>query len=97
MPTESPQGRPPRSASRCSRRTHIRAAVTAALLAALTATVVGTLRAGDNQGRLPAGYAVAWTLFAAAARTVRKVPARAAPGLVPAGSAAVAPAALATP
>lgn len=100
LPSESPRGRPPRPASRGSRRTHIRAAVTAALLAALTATVVGTLRAGDNQGesgRLLAGYAVAWTLFAAAAWTVRKVPARAATGLVLAGSAAVALAALATP
>lgn len=99
-PTESPQGRTPRPESRGSRRTHIRAAVTAALLAALTATVVGTLRAGDNQGesgRLLAGYAVAWTLFAAAAWMVRKVPARVATGLVLAGAAAVALAALATP
>jgi hypothetical protein len=100
LPTEPPQGRHPRPPSRSSRRTRIRAACTAALLAALTATVVGTLHAGDNQGEsgyLLAGYAVAWTLFAAAARTVRKVPARAATGLVLAGSAAIALAALATP
>lgn len=99
MPSESPQERPPRPTSRGSRRTRIRVGVTATLLAVLTATVVDTLRAGDNQGesgRLLAGYAVAWTLFAAAAWTVRKVPARTATGLVPAGSAAIALAALAT-
>ncbi|GAB2766201.1 glycosyltransferase 87 family protein [Streptomyces bullii] len=72
-------------------------AVTAVLLTALTAVVVGTLRAGDNlsaPGRLLAGYAVAWALFAAALWTVRKVPARAATVLVLIGSAAVAVAGL---
>jgi hypothetical protein len=67
--------------------------VTAVLLGALTAVVISTLRAGDDHsapGRLLAGYAVAWALFAAAVRTVRKVPARAATVLVLAGSAAVA-------
>ncbi|GCB87579.1 glycosyltransferase 87 family protein [Streptomyces noursei] len=55
--------------------------VTAALLALLTAVVVGTLRVGDSQsapGRILVGYAVAWGLFAAAARVVRTVPVRAA-------------------
>nr|WP_241779709.1 glycosyltransferase family 87 protein [Streptomyces natalensis] len=72
--------------------------VTAVLLAALTAVVLDTVRAGDNQsnpGRLLTGYAVAWTLFAAAIWAVRKAPARAATALVLAGSAAVALAALA--
>ncbi|MEV6408965.1 glycosyltransferase family 87 protein [Streptomyces bobili] len=99
-PAESPQRRPSGPPSRGSRRPRLRVAVTAALLAALAVTVVDTLRAGDNvsdPGRLLAGYAVAWALFAAAAWTVRKVPARAATGLVLAGSAAVALAALATP
>ncbi|MFE3652532.1 glycosyltransferase 87 family protein [Streptomyces sp. NPDC059152] len=70
-----------------------RTAVTAVLLATLAAVVVGTLRAGDSQrapGRLVAGYALAWGLFAAAAWAVRKVPARAATGLVLVGAAALA-------
>ncbi|MFC8145620.1 glycosyltransferase 87 family protein [Streptomyces paradoxus] len=99
-PTEPPQKRPLGPPSPGSRRPRIRVAVTAALLAALAVTVVDTLRAGNNEsdpGRLLAGYAVAWALFAAAAWTVRKVPARAATSLVLAGSAAVALAALATP
>ncbi|MFI5797752.1 glycosyltransferase family 87 protein [Streptomyces sp. NPDC051677] len=83
-----------------SRRATLAVAVTTALLAALTAVVVDTLRTGDNEtdpGRVLAGYAVAWTLFAAAAWTVRKAPARAAAVLVLAGSAAVAVAALTSP
>ncbi|MFF8902433.1 hypothetical protein ACF082_33735 [Streptomyces lydicus] len=74
--------------------------VTAVLLAALTAVVFDTVRAVANQsntGRLLAGYAVAWTLFAAAMRAVRKAPARAATALVLAGPAALAPTALAAP
>ncbi|OMI36820.1 glycosyltransferase family 87 protein [Streptomyces sparsogenes] len=77
----------------------IRVAVTALLLAALAAVVAGTLRAGDDHsapGRLLAGYAVAWTLFAAAVWTVRKVPARAATALVLTGSAVIALAGLTT-
>ncbi|WP_307791205.1 glycosyltransferase 87 family protein [Streptomyces actuosus] len=69
------------------------------LLTALTAVVVDTLNAGDNlsnPGRLLAGYAVAWALFAAAAWTVRRAPARAATVLVLLGAAAVALAGLAT-
>ena len=76
-----------------AQRTRFRIAVTAVLLTALTAVVVDTLQAGDNHsapGRLLAGYAVAWTLFAAAVWTVRKVPAGAATVLVLVGSAAVA-------
>ncbi|WP_274910893.1 glycosyltransferase family 87 protein [Streptomyces sp. WZ-12] len=78
----------------------IRTAVTAALLAALTAVLVTTLRAGDSHGapgRLLAGQAIAWALFAAAAWAVRKIPARTATGLVLAGAAAVALAGLAAP
>ncbi|MFI1159113.1 hypothetical protein [Streptomyces sioyaensis] len=89
---------PGRQALPKSRRAPV--VVTAALLVALAAVVVDTLRAGDNEtnpGRVLAGYAVAWALFAAAAWTVRKVPARAATVLVLAGSVAVAVAALATP
>ncbi|MFI1294328.1 glycosyltransferase family 87 protein [Streptomyces sp. NPDC020792] len=74
--------------------------VTAVLLAALTAVVFDTVRAGDNQsnpGRLLAGYALAWALFAAAVCAVRKAPERAATGLVLAGAAAMALAALAAP
>ncbi|MYX27634.1 DUF2029 domain-containing protein [Streptomyces sp. SID8381] len=90
--------RPPSLARRTPAR--VATAVTAVLLAALTAVVADTVRAGDDQhdaGRLLAGYAVAWTLFAAAAWTVRKVPRRAATALVLAGAAAVAAAALAAP
>ncbi|NEA99599.1 glycosyltransferase 87 family protein [Streptomyces sp. SID13726] len=71
----------------------VRIAGTALLLAALTAVIVVTLQAGDNKGEsgwLLAGYAVAWALFAAAVRTVRRLPARAATVLVLIGSAAVA-------
>ncbi|MED7822068.1 glycosyltransferase family 87 protein [Streptomyces chiangmaiensis] len=74
--------------------------VTAVLLAALTAVVFDTVRAGDSTGdpgRLLAGYAVAWTLFAAAVWAVRRAPTRAATGLVLAGAGAVALAALAAP
>lgn len=74
--------------------------VSAVLLAALTAVVLDTVRAGDNQsdpGRLLAGYALAWALFAAAVWAVRKAPERAATGLVLAGAAAMALAALAAP
>ncbi|MEU1178382.1 glycosyltransferase 87 family protein [Streptomyces sp. NPDC005820] len=83
----------PSPAHPTARSTHLRTAVTAVLLAALTAVIALTLRAGDNKsaaGRLLAGYAVAWALFAAAAWTVRKVPVRAATVLVLVGSAAVA-------
>ncbi|MFF7048113.1 glycosyltransferase 87 family protein [Streptomyces griseorubiginosus] len=68
-------------------------AVTAVLLAALSAAVVVTLQAGDRTsaaGRLLAGCAVAWALFAAAVWAVRRVPVRAATVLVIIGSAAVA-------
>ncbi|MGV9561449.1 glycosyltransferase 87 family protein [Streptomyces sp. NPDC003480] len=78
----------------------IRVGVTVVLLAALTAVVAGTLHAGDNigaPGRLLTGYGIAWTLFAAAVWTVREVPARTATGLVLAGAAAVALAALTAP
>jgi len=74
--------------------------VTAVLLTALTAVVLATVRAGDNHsnpGRLLTGYAVAWALFVAAVRAVRKVPTRVATALVLTGAAAVALAALATP
>ncbi|MDX2705282.1 glycosyltransferase 87 family protein [Streptomyces sp. PA03-6a] len=78
----------------------VRTVAVAVLLAALTVVVIGTLRAGDSQnepGRLLAGYAVAWTLFAASAWAVRKVPARAATALVLTGAAAVTLAGLAAP
>ncbi|MFF7211895.1 glycosyltransferase 87 family protein [Streptomyces sp. NPDC008238] len=78
----------------------VRTIAVAVLLAALTAVVVGTLRVGDSRsdpGLILAGYAVAWTLFAASAWAVRKVPARAATALVLAGAAAVALAGLAAP
>ncbi|MCF3136177.1 glycosyltransferase 87 family protein [Streptomyces olivochromogenes] len=81
------------------RRSRIAITATTVLLTALTAVVVDTLNAGDNlsaPGRLLAGYAVAWALFAAAAWTVRQVPARAATVLVLLGAAAVALAGLAT-
>ncbi|MFG2961455.1 glycosyltransferase 87 family protein [Streptomyces sp. NPDC048291] len=87
----------PSPAHPTARSTRLRTAVTAVLLAALTAVFVLTLQAGDNKsasGRLLAGYAVAWTLFAAAAWTVRTVPVRAATVLVLIGSAAVAVAGL---
>ncbi|MCH0571843.1 DUF2029 domain-containing protein [Streptomyces sp. MUM 136J] len=91
---------PPRPATPAKRRrSRIAATATAVLLTALTAVVVDTLRAGDNlsnPGRLLAGYAAAWALFAAAAWTVRRVPARAASVLVLLGAAAVALAGLAT-
>ncbi|WP_416971739.1 glycosyltransferase 87 family protein [Streptomyces sp. 4F14] len=75
-------------------------AVVAVLLAALTATVTLTLHAGDNvhaPGALLAGNAVAWTLFAAAAWAVRKVPHRRATLLVLLGGAAVLLAGLTAP
>ncbi|MEU4091552.1 glycosyltransferase 87 family protein [Streptomyces sp. NPDC026673] len=93
-----PSGRAGASVSRTPARG--RTLAVAVLLAVLTAVVIGTLRAGDSQsdpGRVLAGYAVAWTLFAAAAWAVRKVPARAATALVLAGAAAVALAGLAAP
>lgn len=77
-----------------------RTAFTAVLLAALAAVVVATVRTGGDlgdRGRLLPWYAAAWTLFAAAAWALRKVPARAATVLVLAGGAAVAVAALAAP
>jgi Glycosyltransferase family 87 len=98
---QSPQPLPGRPAAPMNRTTtRISTIVTALLLTALTAVVAGTVRAGDNEtnpGRLLVGYAVAWTLFAAAVWTVRKAPPRAATGLVLAGAAAVALAALAAP
>ncbi|MEX3100887.1 glycosyltransferase 87 family protein [Streptomyces sp. ST1015] len=81
-----------------ARRAHLRTAVVALLLAALTAVVAVTLQAGNSRsapGRLLAGYAVAWALFAAAVWAVRAVPVRAATTLVVVGSAAVALAGLA--
>lgn len=97
----SPQPLPRQPAGPKHRTTaHILTIVTAILLAALTVVVFDTVRAGDNQsnpGRLLAGYAVAWTLFAAAVWAVHKAPARAATGLVLAGATAVAVAALAAP
>ncbi|MCD7442270.1 glycosyltransferase 87 family protein [Streptomyces lincolnensis] len=86
----TPPPSPPRPLARGAR---IRAAMTGLLLAALTTVMVITLQQGDDRsapGRLLGGYAVAWTLFAAAVWTVRKIPARAATVLVLAGSAAVA-------
>ncbi|MFE7235747.1 glycosyltransferase 87 family protein [Streptomyces sp. NPDC057596] len=91
-------GQPATPMNRASARISI--IVTAVLLATLTLVVFDTVRAGDNQsdpGRLLAGYAVAWALFAAAVLAVRKAPERAATGLVLAGAAAVALAALAAP
>ncbi|MGV9247824.1 glycosyltransferase family 87 protein [Streptomyces sp. NPDC003710] len=96
--TQSPSSGPAAPMKRTTAR--ISTIVTAALLAALTIVVAETVRAGDNQsdsGRLLARYAVAWVLFAAAVWAVRKAPARAATGLVLAGAAAVALAALAAP
>ncbi|MET8982797.1 glycosyltransferase family 87 protein [Streptomyces sp. NPDC004539] len=78
----------------------LRTAATALLVTALAAVIAVTLQAGDNKhaaGRLLAGYAVAWVLFAAAVRTVRKLPVRTATFLVLAGSAAVALAGLTAP
>ncbi|MFE0509095.1 glycosyltransferase 87 family protein [Streptomyces sp. NPDC058964] len=98
-PSATPPPCPPGTPAN-RRRDRIAIAVTAVLLAALTAAVVGTLHAGDNlsgPGRLLAGYAVAWALFAAAVWTVRKVPVRAATVLVLLGAAAVALAGLAAP
>lgn len=76
-----------------------RAAVTLALLAALSAAVATAVRTGTRSepGRVLLWYAVAWTAFAAAAWTVRKLPMRAATALVLSGGAAVALAALAAP
>jgi len=96
--TEPLSDRPAAPVGRRTGRT--RTVMTAALLAALTAVVVGTLRAGDNindPGRLLAGYAIAWALFAAGVWAVRRVPVRAATFLVLAGSAAVALSGLAAP
>ncbi|MFB7737064.1 glycosyltransferase family 87 protein [Streptomyces sp. NPDC056112] len=98
QPPEPMPSQPAAPMNRTSARISI--IVTAVLLAALTAVVFDTVRAGDNQsnpGRVLAGYAVAWTLFAAAVWAVRKAPERAATGLVLAGAAAVALAALAAP
>ncbi|MFD5470920.1 glycosyltransferase 87 family protein [Streptomyces sp. NPDC127105] len=95
---EPTPGQPAAPMNRTSARIGI--IVTAVLLAALTAVVLDTVRAGDTQsnpGRLLTGYAVAWALFAAAVWAVRKAPVRAATGLVLAGAAAVALAALAAP
>ncbi|MGW2628895.1 glycosyltransferase 87 family protein [Streptomyces chattanoogensis] len=97
----SPQPLPARPTAPANRTTaRISTIVTAVLLAALTAVVLDTVRAGGNQsnpGRLLAGYAVTWTLFAAAIWAIRKVPGRAATPLVLAGAAAMALAALAAP
>ncbi|MFF3946933.1 glycosyltransferase 87 family protein [Streptomyces sp. NPDC001902] len=95
---QPPTGPPEAPVNRAPAR--VRTIAVAVLLAALTVVVIGTLRAGDSQrdpGRLLAGYAVAWTLFAASAWAVRKVPARAATALVLTGAAAVALAGLAAP
>ncbi|MFE4418824.1 glycosyltransferase 87 family protein [Streptomyces sp. NPDC056817] len=97
---EPPPGHPATPMSRTTGRARARIAVTVVLLASLTAVVADTVRAGDNQsnpGRVLAGYAIAWALFAAAAWAVRKVPARAASVLVLAGAAAIAVAALVAP
>ncbi|MFE1172245.1 glycosyltransferase 87 family protein [Streptomyces sp. NPDC058773] len=90
---------PARSIPATGHRARTSIALTAVLLAALAAVLVTTLQTGDNHsapGRLLAGYAVAWALFAAAVWTVRTVPARAATVLVLAGSAVVAVAGLTT-
>ncbi|MFE6686260.1 glycosyltransferase 87 family protein [Streptomyces sp. NPDC057743] len=82
------------------RRKAVASTATVLLLAALAATIANTLRAGDNvsnPGRLLAGYAVTWALFAAAAWTIRKVPTRAATVLVLLGAVAIALAGLAAP
>ncbi|MCL6302421.1 glycosyltransferase 87 family protein [Streptomyces kronopolitis] len=87
----------PPSATRSARarghRAGPRIALTILFLVNLVVVLVETLHTGDNHsapGRLLAGYAVAWALFAAAVWSVRKVPARAATVLVLVGSAAVA-------
>ena len=68
------------------------------LLAALVGVVGATVAVGGNSGdpdRLPYWYGAGWLLFAAAVVVVRKVPRRAATGLVAAGSLALALAGLA--
>ncbi|MFD8963872.1 hypothetical protein ACFV0C_02525, partial [Streptomyces sp. NPDC059568] len=71
----------------------LRTAVTALLLTALATTLALTIRK-DGYYADPAGlswwYAASWTLFAAAAWTLRKVPARQVVPLVLAGAAVVA-------
>ncbi|MEU1598862.1 glycosyltransferase 87 family protein [Streptomyces sp. NPDC005708] len=98
---QSPKPKSRQPAAPVNRTTaRIRTIATAVLIAALTAVVFDTVRAGDNQsnaGRVLAGYAIAWTLFAASVWAVRKAPARAATVLVLVGTAAVAMAALAAP
>ncbi|WP_109003955.1 glycosyltransferase 87 family protein [Streptomyces rishiriensis] len=89
----APPASPGPAAPATPRAARTRVAVTAALLLAVAGVIAGTLHEGDHEstpGRLLGGYALAWTLFAAAVWTVRKVPARAATVLVLAGSAAIA-------
>jgi hypothetical protein len=77
-----------------------RTALTCALLVALTAVVAATVRVGGDlghPGRLPAWYAAAWALFAAAVWSLRTVPARTAVALVVVGGTALALAALSGP
>ncbi|WP_063806802.1 glycosyltransferase family 87 protein [Streptomyces regalis] len=81
-------------------RIRIPTVVTAALLAGLTASVVTAVRTDgmlEDRGRILLWNGIAWALFAAAARTVRKVPVRAATALVLTGGAAVAIAGLTAP
>ncbi|MFG2577233.1 glycosyltransferase family 87 protein [Streptomyces sp. NPDC048481] len=100
-PRDTAQNGPPPTgpaAPAPTRAGRTRLAATAALVAAVAVAVAGTLHQGDHEsvpGRLLAGYGLAWTLFAAAVWSVRKVPARAATVLVLAGAAAVAVAGLA--
>ncbi|MFD3454828.1 glycosyltransferase 87 family protein, partial [Streptomyces sp. NPDC058691] len=78
----------------------LRIAVTAALLTALATAVAAAVHTGGvraDPGRVLLWYGVAWALFAAAARTVRKLPLRAATALILAGGAALAVAALTAP
>ncbi|MFD7325662.1 glycosyltransferase 87 family protein [Streptomyces sp. NPDC059875] len=68
------------------------------LLTALTTVLVGTIRHdGHDPGGLTWWYAASWALFAAAAFSLRKVPARQAVALVLAGSAVVAATGLVAP
>ncbi|MFF1542648.1 glycosyltransferase 87 family protein [Streptomyces sp. NPDC058291] len=94
---QAPPTSPDPAAPPTPRGARTRVAVTALLLVAVCAVITVTLHQGDDHsapGRLLGGYALAWTLFAAAVWTVRKVPARAATVLVLAGAAAVAVAGL---
>ncbi|MER5813289.1 glycosyltransferase family 87 protein [Streptomyces sp. NPDC002033] len=94
-----PRPRTPRIRTR-PRTSRTPVAVTAVLLAALTAALVAAVRYDGyftDQPGLLLRYAAAWALFAAAVRSLRRVPARAVVPLVLAGALAVAGAGLAGP